>query len=163
MIKKFSVSSQNGPRSATDSRDLLNTGVPGFDEILHGGLPKGHLYLIEGNPGTGKTTLAMQFLLAGIQNDERVLYVTLSESEEELQEAMRSHGWSFESLRICEMAPPEEDLKPETQYTVFHPSELGHVPTIASIFKEVDAVQPHRLVFDSLSELRRCGCTASTS
>ena len=156
MIKNFSVSSQNGPRSATEthSRDLLNTGVPGFDEILHGGLPKGHLYLIEGNPGTGKTTLAMQFLLAGIQNGERVLYITLSESEEELQEAMRSHGWSVDSLRICEMAPPEEDLKPETQYTVFHPSEVELADTIASIFKEVDAVQPQRLVFDSLSELR---------
>jgi circadian clock protein KaiC len=156
MIKNFSVSSQNGPRSPADthSRNLLNTGVSGFDEILHGGLPKGHLYLIEGNPGTGKTTLALQFLLAGIQNGERVLYITLSESEEELQEAMRSHGWSFESLRICEMAPPEEDLKPETQYTVFHPSEVELADTIASIFKEVDAVQPHRLVFDSLSELR---------
>ena len=155
MIKHFSTSAQNQESSLNYiARHVTNTGVSGFDEILHGGLPRGHLYLIEGNPGTGKTTLALQFLLEGIRNGENVLYVTLSESEQELQEAMRSHGWSFESLRICEMAPPEEDLKPETQYTVFHPSEVELADTIASIFKEIDAVQPQRLVFDSVSELR---------
>ncbi len=85
---------------------------------------------------------------------ETVLYVTLSESEGELHEAMNSHGWSPENLLVCEMAPPEEDLRPETQYTVFHPSEVELADTVAPIFKEVDAVQPQRLVFDSLSELR---------
>ena len=156
MMKKTSASAQYSDQSALNGngRDLLNTGVPGFDEILHGGLPRGHLYLIEGNPGTGKTTLALQFLLAGIQKGERVLYFTLSESEQELKEAIRGHGWPSESLLICEMAPPEEDLKPEAQYTVFHPSEVELADTIAAIFKEVDAVRPQRLVFDSLSELR---------
>jgi circadian clock protein KaiC len=156
MIKASRVSDQNKHHPAADKngRSVLHTGVPGFDEILHGGLPRGHLYLIEGNPGTGKTTLALQFLLEGIRKNERVLYVTLSESEQELQEAIRAHGWSPDSLRICEMAPPEEDLRPETQYTVFHPSEVELADTIASIFKEVDTVQPQRLVFDSLSELR---------
>lgn len=162
MKKNSSISAPNSDRASSNdgsswniqSRDLLDTGVPGFDEVLHGGLPRGHLYLIEGNPGTGKTTLALQFLLAGIRNGEKVLYVTLSESEQELHEAMHSHGWSPESLLICEMAPPEEDLKPETQYTVFHPSEVELADTIAAIFKEVDAIQPQRLVFDSLSELR---------
>jgi circadian clock protein KaiC len=156
MMKNSSASAQNSYPSALngDGRDLLDTGVPGFDEILHGGLPRGHFYLIEGNPGTGKTTLALQFLLAGIRNGERVLYFTLSESEQELKEAIRAHGWSSESLLICEMAPPEEDLKPEAQYTVFHPSEVELADTIATIFKEMDAVRPQRLVFDSLSELR---------
>jgi circadian clock protein KaiC len=156
MMKTSSVSVKSADRSSLDdnSKVLLNTGVPGFDEILHGGLPKGHLYLVEGNPGTGKTTLGLQFLLAGIRKGERVLYVTLSESESELREAIHSHGWPAESLVICEMASPEEDLKPEAQYTVFHPSEVELADTFAAIFKEVDAVQPHRLVLDSLSELR---------
>lgn len=135
-------------------RKLLCTGVRGFDEILHGGLPQGHLYLIEGNPGTGKTTLGLQFLLEGIRNGERAMYVTLSESEEELKETIDAHGWSPESLLICEMATPEEDLKREAQYTVFHPSEVELADTMAAIFKEIDAVRPQRLVCDSLSELR---------
>ena len=85
MIKHFSTSAQNQESSLNHiARHVTNTGVSGFDEILHGGLPRGHLYLIEGNPGTGKTTLALQFLLAGIRKGERVLYVTLSESEHEL-------------------------------------------------------------------------------
>lgn len=156
MMKPSQASAQNEHHPAADKngRAVLRTGVSGFDEILHGGLPRGHLYLIEGNPGTGKTTLAIQFLLEGIRNNERVLYVTLSESERELQEAIRAHGWLPDSLRICEMALPEEDLRPEAQYTVFHPSEVELADMIASIFKEVDALQPQRLVFDSLSELR---------
>lgn len=156
MTKISSASDENSTQSALNGGgcDLLDTGVPGLDEILHGGLPRGHFYLIEGNPGTGKTTLALQFLLAGIQKGERVLYFTLSESEQELKEAIRAHGWSSESLLICEMAPPEEDLKPEAQYTVFHPSEVELADTVATIFKEIDAVRPQRLAFDSLSELR---------
>jgi circadian clock protein KaiC len=156
MMKTSSLSAQrtHGPALDHNGRSLVCTGVPGFDEILYGGLPRGHLYLIEGNPGTGKTTLALQFLLEGIRNHERVLYVTLSESELELKEAIRAHGWSPESLLICEMATPEEDLKPEAQYTVFHPSEVELADTVAAIFKEVEAIKPHRLVFDSLSELR---------
>jgi circadian clock protein KaiC len=141
-------------RDGLSSGVRIDTGISGLNEILHGGLPKHHLYLIEGNPGTGKTTLALQFLLAGIRAGEKVLYVTLSESEQELLQAVRSHGWPTESLLICEMAPPEEDLKPESQYTVFHPSEVELADTVEAIFRQVDDVQPQRLVFDSLSELR---------
>jgi circadian clock protein KaiC len=155
-MKTSSFSDRNMPLSTPESPDrpLVCTGVPGFDEILHGGLPRGHLYLIEGNPGTGKTTLGLQFLLEGIRNGERAMYITLSESEQELKETIRAHGWSPEALVICEMATPEEDLKREAQYTVFHPSEVELADTIAAIFKEIDAVRPQRLVCDSLSELR---------
>ncbi len=132
----------------------LQTGISGLDDILHGGFPSGHLYLIEGDPGTGKTTLALQFLLEGIRQGERTLYVTLSESRSELEQVARSHGWPLGGLEIFEMIPPDDDLRPEAQYTVFHPSEVELADTIASILKRVDEVQPHRLVFDSLAELR---------
>ncbi|MGA8108388.1 MAG: ATPase domain-containing protein [Acidobacteriaceae bacterium] len=132
----------------------LCTGVEGLDNVLHGGIPAGHLYLIEGDPGTGKTTLALQFLLEGIRTGERVLYVTLSESRDELQQVALGHGWSLDGLEIFEMIPPDDDLKPEAQYTVFHPSEVELADTIASILNKVDEVAPQRLVFDSLAELR---------
>lgn len=148
------VAPETASLPASESPRRVESGVPGFDDILHGGIPKGHLYLVEGNPGTGKTTLGIQFLLAGIRAGEKVLYVTLSESEPELLDAIRSHEWPTEKIRICEMVPPEEDLKPDTQYTVFYPSEVELADTVQTIFREVDAVQPQRLVFDSLSELR---------
>jgi len=142
------LSSSSGGRR--DRR--LQTGIEGLDNILNGGFPRGHLYLIEGDPGTGKTTLALQFLLEGIRNGEKGLYVTLSESKDELEGVARSHGWSTESLWIYEMVTPEDDA--EAQYTVFHPSEVELADTITAILKQVDEHQPQRLVFDSLSELR---------
>jgi circadian clock protein KaiC len=132
----------------------IQTGMAGLDDILNGGLPQGHLYLIEGDPGTGKTTLALQFLLEGIRNGENVIYVTLSESRWELKQVVQSHGWSIEGLQIYEMVPPEDDLSPEAQYTVFHPSEVELSDTITAILEQVDATKPQRVVFDSLSELR---------
>jgi circadian clock protein KaiC len=142
------------PAASNNGTTRLPTGVGGLDDILHGGLPKGHLYLLEGAPGTGKTTLALQFLLQGIKNGEKVLYVTLSESRKELEESMTAHGWSTGSLLVFEMTPPEDDLKPEQQYTVFHPSEVELSDTVGAIFRQIDAVKPDRLVLDSLSELR---------
>lgn len=132
----------------------IQTGIPGLDDILGSGLPKGHLYLVEGDPGTGKTTLALQFLLEGVRLGESVIYVTLSESRSELEQVVASHGWSSEGLKIFEMVPPEEDLSPEAQYTVFHPSEVELADTITAILEQVDATKPQRVVFDSLSELR---------
>jgi circadian clock protein KaiC len=134
--------------------DRLSTGVGGLDDILGGGLPKGHLYLVEGDPGTGKTTLALQFLLKGVQLGERGMYVTLSESKQELEQVAQSHGWSTDSVTIYEMVPPDEDLGAEAQYTVFHPSEVELADTITAIIKQVESVNPHRIVFDSLSEFR---------
>jgi circadian clock protein KaiC len=129
----------------------IPTGIAGLDDVLGGGLPQGHLYLVEGDPGTGKTTLALQFLLDGIRQGESVIYVTLSESKKELEEVARSHGWPTDSLSIFEMVPADEDLRPEAQYTVFHPSEVELADTITAILERVDATQPQRVVFDSLS------------
>src|ERR1700759_2855751 len=116
--------------------DRLSTGVAGLDDILGGGLPKGHLYLVEGDPGTGKTTLALQFLLAGAAKHERGMYVTLSESKRELEQVAASHGWSTDSISIYEMVPPDEDLGSDAQYTVFHPSEVELADTITAIVKQ---------------------------
>ena len=149
---------ENGMSGAAAQREpkpgRIGTGIAGLNDILNGGLPQGHLYLVQGDPGTGKTTLALQFLLEGVRRGESVIYVTLSESKWELEQVVRSHGWSPDALRIYEMVPPEDDLTPEAQYTVFHPSEVELADTITAILEQVDATQPRRVVFDSLSELR---------
>src|SRR6187399_279390 len=103
---------------------LAPTGVPGLDEILHGGLARNHVYLLEGDPGTGKSTLAMQFLLTGAASGERGLYVTLSESAAELHEVAESHGWSLDPLELFEVTPVEAGLDAEADYTVFHAEEV---------------------------------------
>jgi circadian clock protein KaiC len=136
------------------SQPRLSTGVPGLDDVLAGGLPSNHLYLVEGDPGTGKTTLALHFLMEGARRGEQGLYVTLSESKGELLGVANSHGWSLEGITIHEMAPKMEDVQPEAQYTVFHPAEVELADTIGSVLKVVDQVQATRVVFDSLSELR---------
>lgn len=132
----------------------VSTGVPGLDDILHGGLTLNHLYLVEGDPGTGKTTLALQFLLDGIRKGEPGLYVTLSESTFELQEVAKSHHWDIGGLSIHELVPLEDGLSPEAQYTVFHPAEVELADTVGAILERVETLQPKRAVVDSLSELR---------
>ena len=129
-------------------------GVAGLDDVLNGGLPQGHLYLIEGDPGTGKTTLGLQFLLEGVTKGEKGLYVTLSESKRELEAVAQSHGWDLSSLDIYEMTPVDEEISVEAQYTVFHPSDVELADTTAAVLKEVERVRPKRVVIDSLSELR---------
>src|SRR5215470_13728189 len=96
-----------------------SSGCPGLDNVLGGGLPSGHFYLIEGEPGTGKTTLALQFVQAGLRQGEKPLYVTLSESREELLMNAAAHGFALDGLEILELKPSEQDLRPEGQYTVF--------------------------------------------
>src|SRR5947199_9554223 len=106
---------------ATYSQEFIqpiSIGVPGLNNVLGGGLRPSHLYLIDGDPGTGKTTLGIQFLLAGVEAGERVLYITLSESERELRQVAYSHGWRLEGIDIFELLPMEESLKTEEQYTV---------------------------------------------
>ena len=132
----------------------LPTGISGLDDVLLGGLPKGNMYLLEGTPGTGKTTLALQFILQGKQNGERCLYVSLSESKAELEATARSHNWSLDETPIVEFAPEEASIDPDQQYTVFHPSEVELATTIKRLLAEVARVDPERLVIDSLSEFR---------
>ncbi|HEY8242973.1 MAG TPA: ATPase domain-containing protein, partial [Casimicrobiaceae bacterium] len=103
---------------------LAATGIAGLDDILYGGFVRNRLYLIEGLPGSGKTTLAIQFLLDGLARGERVLYVTLSESVDELEGVIHSHGWSSEGIAMRELAPATDSLNPEERYTMFHPSEV---------------------------------------
>jgi circadian clock protein KaiC len=134
--------------------DRAATGVQGLDDILGGGLPRDRLYLVEGVPGSGKTTLAMQFLLEGDRRGESALYVTLSETEEELRAVADSHGWALGAIKICEIAPTEGNLLTDEQYTMFHPSEVELSETTKTILADVERIKPQRVVFDSLSELR---------
>ena len=131
-----------------------STGIEGLDYILGGGFPVNRMYLVEGDPGAGKTTMALQFLLAGIRNGEAGIYVTLSETEEELRDVALSHGWSLDGLTICELQTAEESLKADSQYTLFHPSEVELSETTRSVLETVERVRPARIVFDSLSEMR---------
>jgi circadian clock protein KaiC len=129
------------------------TGIQGLDEILGGGLPTRHLYLVDGEPGTGKTTLAMQFLLEGVAKGERGLYVTLSESREELEEVAKSHGWTLAGIEVFELA--KEGLgQAEDNYTIFHPAEVELQGTVDAVLKTVEELKPARIALDSLSEMR---------
>lgn len=132
----------------------VSTGVEGLDDILNGGLTPNRLYLIEGMPGSGKTTLAFQFLLDGVRRGEPVLYLTLSETKSEIDGVAQSHGWSLDGVAIRELMPAEKALEPDQQYTVFHPSEVELAETTRRILDEIEAIKPARLVLDSLSELR---------
>jgi len=129
------------------------TGVSGLDDILGGGLPTNHLYLIDGEPGTGKTTLALQFLLDGVANGERGLYVTLSESAAELRSVADSHGWKLDGIEIFELSK-ETGLEREEGYTIFHPAEVELQQTVDEVLKAVERINPARVAFDSLSEMR---------
>lgn len=129
-----------------------STGIPGLDQLLHGGLPRDRMHLIEGEPGTGKTTLALQFLLEGQRGGERGLYVTLSETTEELIHVAASHGWTLDGIDTFQLAPIAERAADE--YTLFHPAEIELADLTKAVLEQVDAVRPSRIVFDSLSELR---------
>ena len=137
---------------AVDARAAI--GIPGLDSILNGGLPPNRLYLVEGDPGVGKTTLALQFLLHGVAKGERALYITLSETEEEIREIAKSHGWSLDGLAMFELSALEQQTRLEAQNTVFRPSDVELTETTRAILAQVERTNPQRVVFDSLSELR---------
>lgn len=136
------------------TRDFLSTGVPGLDEVLSGGLTSDRLYLVEGEPGTGKTTLALQFLNEGVRRGESTLYITLAETRAELLGVAQSHGWNMDGIQIEEIVPDEKVLNPEQQYTIFHPSEIELGDTTQRIVAAIDRYHPRRVVLDSLSELQ---------
>ncbi len=130
------------------------TGVSGLDEILHGGFIAERLYLLDGNPGAGKTTLSLQYLLEGMQAGEKCLYITLSETKDELIAGAKSHGWSLDGLEIVELIAEEKDLDGDTEVTMYPPSEVELTETTKQILDAVERTNPSRVVFDSLSEMR---------
>lgn len=130
------------------------TGVPGLDDVLHGGLLPGRFYLLDGNPGAGKTTLALHYLLEGVRHGERCLYVSLSESKDELIAGAASHGWSLDGIDIVELIAADSDLAGDQGLTVYHPAEVELTQTTRTVIDAVERVRPSRMVFDSLSELR---------
>jgi circadian clock protein KaiC len=141
----MSAPSGTGQRAAT--------GISGLDHVLGGGFPRNRVYLIQGDPGVGKTTLGLQFLLEGARAGEGCLYVTLSETQEELRAVAASHNWSLDSLTLFELPTPD-GLNPDEENTLFHPSEVELAETTRSLLAEIERVRPSRVVFDSLSEIR---------
>lgn len=133
--------------------EKCKTGVPGLDEVLRGGLPRNQLFLLQGQPGTGKTTLALQFLMEGARSGETSLYITFSETQLELEMVANSHGWNLENIAILELSALSMGFAGE-QSTLFHPSELELSKTIKVLLEKIKEVNPKRIVFDSISELR---------
>jgi circadian clock protein KaiC len=131
-----------------------SSGSSGLDDVTGGGFPRGYFYLVEGEPGTGKTTLALQYVADGLRKGERTLYITLSEPPADLLTVGRNHGLELEGVHFVEVRPSEEDLRPDGQYSVFHPSEIELNDRLQTIVREVSQYKPERLVIDALSEVR---------
>ncbi len=142
--------------ASTKSTELRRdrTGVPGLDDVLGGGLPKNRVYLVKGEPGVGKTTLALQFLREGARAGERVLYVTLSETKEEIEQVADSHGWSLDGIHLYELSSVEQTLQLEDENTLYAPADVDLKETMRVLLEQVERIKPQRVVFDSLSEIR---------
>jgi circadian clock protein KaiC len=138
----------------SELNDKARLGVAGLDDITRGGLARGRLYLVEGKPGTGKTTIAIQYLMEGAAAGEPCLYITLSETEDELRAGAQSHGWSLDGIDIFELVPPESLLDEEQQQSLLYSSDLELGETTRRIFEAFERVKPTRVVLDSLSEIR---------
>ncbi|UZK69353.1 AAA family ATPase [Sphingomonas sp. S1-29] len=132
----------------------VSSGSPALDRILDGGYAFNRVHLLEGEPGSGKTTLGIQFLLAGVAEGDRCMYITLSESREELLQVAGTHGWDVSAIEIFELVPPELSLDPEREQSIVYSSDLELGETVRMVMAEVERVKPTRLVFDSLSEIR---------
>ena len=138
----------------THSTEQALSGVDGFDDILSGGLTRGRVFLLEGSPGTGKTTIAMQFLIEGARHGERCLYITLSETEDEMRDSAASHGWTLEGVDLFELVPPESLLDEQQRQSLLYSSDLELGETTRRIFEAFERIRPDRVVLDSLSEIR---------
>ncbi len=152
----FVTASGDAPLTLGHGRGMaqVSTGIAGLDHVLYGGLPAHRLYLVEGDPGVGKTTLALHFLLAGAAAGERTLYITLSETEDEVRSIADSHGWSLDGIAMFELSALEQQMRFDAENTVFRPSDVELTETTAALLRRVEEVQPDRVVFDSLSEMR---------
>ncbi len=129
-------------------------GIPGLDEIIQGGLPRNRLYVLQGEPGSGKTTLALQFLLEGVRLGESSLYISFSETKEELNAVARSHGWDISKINLVDLSSLESKFNAEGHTTLFHPSEIELTRVTEGLLKRIDEISPSRIVFDSISEMR---------
>src|SRR5688572_29282237 len=145
----MSLGEQTNPTLGTAS-----TGISGLDHILRGGLPRDRVYLLEGDPGTGKTTAALQFLMEGVRNNESCVYVTMSENADELRAVAGSHGWKLDGIDIFELTPADVRVGQDEQYTIFDPSEVELSDTIRAVIERVNLLNPSRVVIDSLTEFR---------
>ena len=137
-----------------DDQNLAETGIEGLDDILAGGLTPNRLYLLDGDPGSGKTTIALQFLMTGAARGETTLYVTLAETAQELVSVAASHGWTLDNINLLEIIPGGEALSTNEQITMFHPSEVELGEATEKVLAAVEKYKPKRVVIDSLSELR---------
>ncbi len=146
--------SANHPQKIPYRTLKQGTGLAGLDEILDGGLPSNRLYVVEGVPGSGKTTLALQFLREGVRLGQRTLYVTLSETLGELSDVAASHGWTLDGINLLELNAISERLQEDANYTVYHPSDVELGETVRSIQAEIERLSPERVALDSVSELK---------
>jgi circadian clock protein KaiC len=137
-----------------DQKQYVTTNVPGLDHVLMGGFLRGGFYLVQGDPGSGKTTLALQFVLGRMAAGEKCLYITLTESRSDLENACRSHGWTMEGLEVCDLTRSAANLAGESEASVFHPSEIEMGETTRAILAAVEEAKPDCVVFDGLSEMR---------
>jgi len=141
-------------RTAPSSPDRTTTGIAGMDEVLGGGLPKGHIYLVEGESGAGKSTIGLHFVMEGRRLGERTLWITMSETERELHDAARSHGWTLEGVDILNLVVSQEVLKSEEKYSFFSPADVEFNDTTRAIVAAVERIKPARVVFDPFSDIR---------
>src|SRR5919106_4685978 len=137
------MESSSQPTNLEEAR--ASSGIAGLDDILGGGLMPDRIYLVQGEPGVGKTTLAFQFLLEGVRRGEKGFYITMAETQEELLQMVRSHGWSMNGIDLYEMSASEQ-LKADSQHTIFHPVEVEFAETMKAIMEAVERAQPRRVV-----------------
>lgn len=141
-------------KNSNKNSKTCRTGIKGLDQILHGGLPEHSLYSIQGEPGTGKTTFALQFLIEGLRHKEPGLYITFSETKAELERVASSHGWDISQIKIMDLSSLEDQFDPSAQTSLFHPFEVELKEVFKLVLDKIDEVKPDRIVFDSVSEMR---------